>query len=201
MADEEIKPTSQYTNSDKLGIALACLAGIMAIILFLVEKTPYTVVGLLALMIALSIYPIWHFASTRKTRIIFGVLAVIFAVVFGRIEWPKNRASISNTLPILETSPTPLPPPPSPTPEVKIPPKGKVPKRGLPPQLGTPATAKNDSKPSPDCTGGGLIAEGVKGLTIENNSAHDNYCVGTDVSGSSDVKIKDSQEFNNGKKD
>jgi len=53
----------EYNTSDKLGIALACLRASWPIILFLVEKTPLTVILLLSLMVALAIYPILHFAK------------------------------------------------------------------------------------------------------------------------------------------
>jgi hypothetical protein len=51
---EEVNVVRKYTTSDKLGIALACLAGVMAIILSLVERTPWTVAGLLVAMAAFA---------------------------------------------------------------------------------------------------------------------------------------------------
>jgi hypothetical protein len=97
MAHEDVKSTGEYSRSDKLGIALACLAGVMAIILFLVEKTPLTVVSLLTLMIALSIFPILHFARSSPIRIALMILAVIGAVALGRFEWPKKKPPIVQT--------------------------------------------------------------------------------------------------------
>ena len=43
-----------YTLSDQLAIVLTCLAAIMTLILFLIDKTPTTVVALLVAMVVLS---------------------------------------------------------------------------------------------------------------------------------------------------
>lgn len=85
----EIKATSRYTKSDKLAIALACLEGVMAIILFLAEKTPGTIVTLLVLMFALSVYPIIHFVRPATTKIGLVLCVAIGAVFFGWRIWPS----------------------------------------------------------------------------------------------------------------
>jgi hypothetical protein len=72
------------SDSDRLAIALTCLAGIMAIVLFLVEKTPATVIGLLLGMAALSVYPVWHFVRGRVARFVVLVCGVLLTVLFGR---------------------------------------------------------------------------------------------------------------------
>ena len=58
----------RYDTSDLHAIAFASLAGVMAIILFLVEKTPLTVVRLLVVMVVPSIYPILHFAESKPVN-------------------------------------------------------------------------------------------------------------------------------------
>ncbi len=97
MATEDSKATEKYNNSDKLAIALACLAGVMAIILFLVEKTPWVVGGLLPLMIGLCIYPIVHVTKSRFLRTTLLIVAVLATFVFGWKEWPKARLVSQNT--------------------------------------------------------------------------------------------------------
>jgi hypothetical protein len=46
--------TAGLTPGDKLAVALACLAGIMAILLWFFERTPATVIGFLVLMLGLA---------------------------------------------------------------------------------------------------------------------------------------------------
>jgi len=87
---------STYSTSDKLAIALACLTGIMAIILFLVEKTPATVVSLLLLMLALSVYPILHFAKRIGVRMTVFSLFVVGTLLFGWYVWPHNHPISAN---------------------------------------------------------------------------------------------------------
>lgn len=83
--------------SDKLGIALACLAGVMAIILFLVEKSPAAIVVLLALMLGLVSYPILHFLSGRNARILAALFSVLFAAGLGWREWSQTESSINDS--------------------------------------------------------------------------------------------------------
>jgi hypothetical protein len=92
MADEA-QPAEMYTNSDKLGIALACLAGVMAIILFLIDRTPWTVVTLLLVMGGLSIYPMVHFARQIGIRVALLLFMAIGTGLFGWGVWPKNKLS------------------------------------------------------------------------------------------------------------
>jgi hypothetical protein len=81
-----------YSPSDRLGISLACLAGVMAIILFLVEKTPLTIVCLLLLMLGLLVYPIVHFAKQGAWRA--GAFAVcgIGILLLGWSVWPHTHS-------------------------------------------------------------------------------------------------------------
>src|SRR5450432_283096 len=89
--EHEHKPPDKYTNSDKLGIVLACLAGIMAIVLFLVEKTPATIVVSLFTILALSVYPIVHFLKRLTFRILAACLVLVGTTAFGLYVWPKQR--------------------------------------------------------------------------------------------------------------
>src|ERR1039457_5068736 len=88
---EEEKHLGTYSPSDKLAIALTCLAGVMAIVLFLVEKTPLTVVGLLVAMVILLVYPVLHFARRPLIRGGVLILAMVGTLVFGWFVWPKNK--------------------------------------------------------------------------------------------------------------
>jgi hypothetical protein len=94
MAEQNMfSPEGRYSPSDRLAIALACLAGVMAIVLFLVEKTPFWVVTLLVLMLALSVYPILHFVRLRPLRVICLIAAFAVSVGIGWTVWPKVKTS------------------------------------------------------------------------------------------------------------
>jgi hypothetical protein len=86
MADSE-----KNSYSDKLAIALTCGASVMAIALFLVEKTPVSTVVLLVLMLALSIYPILDFSKSKTKRIICLIVALVGTVALGWAVWPKAK--------------------------------------------------------------------------------------------------------------
>jgi hypothetical protein len=85
---------ARYSTSDKLAIALTCLAGIMAIILFLIEKSPASVVLLLLLMLGLSVYPILHFITGSSMRVAAFVIFGIVVVLFGWREWPRQATAV-----------------------------------------------------------------------------------------------------------
>lgn len=82
----------KYNTSDSLAIALTCVAAVMAIVLFLLEKTPFWVVTLLMFMLALSIYPILHFVRSRPLRALVFIMAVGGTVAFGWAVWPTKSA-------------------------------------------------------------------------------------------------------------
>ena len=89
--------TMGYSTGDKLAIALACLAGVMAIILFLLEKTPVTMILLLSLMDALAVYPILHFVKGIGGRIAVFTLFIIGTLLFGWRAMPRSHSiSVSN---------------------------------------------------------------------------------------------------------
>jgi len=87
----ENQPAAKYSLSDKLAIALACLAGIMTLIVFLIEKTPLTVALSLGSMIALGIYPILHFIRKSLFRVIWMVCMMAGTLAFGWYVWPKEK--------------------------------------------------------------------------------------------------------------
>jgi hypothetical protein len=76
--------------SDRLAVALACLAGVMAIVLFFLEKTPAVIVLLLLFMLLLLLYPILRFLGSRCSRCIAIVVAAMFALAFGWHLWPAT---------------------------------------------------------------------------------------------------------------
>jgi hypothetical protein len=109
MASEEIPQTEKYSQSDKLAVALACLAGFMAVVLFLIEKTPLMVAGSLMLMVALCIYPILHFARSIGVRIALMVLALLITGAIGRFAWPKGKIIIVSSPVVLNANSDALP--------------------------------------------------------------------------------------------
>jgi hypothetical protein len=88
----------QWSWSDRLAIALACLAGVMALILFWIDKTPLAAGISIAAMAALLVYPVLHFLSSKRMRVsAFVVLAVLLAI-FGWMIWPKRSIATSPPL-------------------------------------------------------------------------------------------------------
>ncbi len=82
-------------------MALACVGAAMALLLYLVEKTPITVAIMVVCIGGLLIYPVFHFVPSRIPRVI--TLSGMFLVVglFGRSIWPKKaQANVSQTDPI-----------------------------------------------------------------------------------------------------
>jgi hypothetical protein len=109
---------SNYTTSDRLAFVLACLAGILAIVLFLVEKTPLTVAILLLLLLAFSVYPILHFVRRRRNRWTAFALIFLAVVCFGWKTWPRKinltdstvisgQPSSQNVAPAIAVNPSP----------------------------------------------------------------------------------------------
>jgi hypothetical protein len=83
-----------YTWSDKLAVALTCLGAAMAIVLFLVEKTPATVVALSVGMLVFLIYPIIHFVRGRLSRWLASLGTVALTVILGVNTWPVPRMDL-----------------------------------------------------------------------------------------------------------
>ena len=68
----------------------------MAIILFLVEKTALTVICLVALMCALSVYPILHFAKSVGVRLTVVFVSVLGSILLGYFVWPRSHQSANS---------------------------------------------------------------------------------------------------------
>jgi hypothetical protein len=87
----------RLSGSDKLGIVLACLASILAIVLFLIEKNFIVIIVFLLSIMALSIYPIIHFAKSKIDRISLFECVIVVTVFLGWEFWPQqNRADVAS---------------------------------------------------------------------------------------------------------
>jgi hypothetical protein len=100
-----------WTRSDKLAVALFCLATAMALILFLAEKTPIAV-GIMLLCIAgFLVYPVIHFAHSRRLRIPSLMLMLVLVAGFGWSQWPKSvkpiREPQAQLAPVQNSTPPP----------------------------------------------------------------------------------------------
>jgi hypothetical protein len=95
---EEPKRENRWSWSDRLAIALACLAGIMALILFWIDKTPTAAAISLVAMAALMIYPVLHFVRAWIPRVVVLVLGFTLLGLFGWTIWPRRQ--VVKTLPI-----------------------------------------------------------------------------------------------------
>jgi hypothetical protein len=94
------EPQKGYSTSDYLAIALTCLAAVMAIILFWLDKTPLSAGISLISVWALMVYPILHFFPKRSVRIIVFSAVVLLSVVFFWRFWPhKDTAAIASGTP------------------------------------------------------------------------------------------------------
>ena len=188
----------KYTPGDRLAIALACLAGIMAIILFLVNKTPLVVIWLLAAMMAFAVYPAIHFFKSPKSRIFALVTFAAFVVLFGVAEWPKPKMkppqSALLSQPIPQSSPGTNPSaaqanataPTKPKKHPAKPPVNSAKQQPCPPGSGLDIsnnTASNNGA-------GGIRVEGVPCLTMHGNVANQNKGPGIEVVPAGNGKTK-----------
>lgn len=118
MANMGRKTEVKWSWSDRLAIALACLAGVLALILFWVEKTPISAGISIAVMAAFMVYPILHFCSRLWPRLIALTVVAGLLTVFGWNIWPKELRAIPQAQigkppspPIASTKENPNPPP------------------------------------------------------------------------------------------
>jgi hypothetical protein len=111
-SNPEQKPDTEgrWSWSDKLAIALACAGAAMALVLFLVEKTPLTVGIVVACIAGLLIYPILHLVSSTGARIVVIEAMLVLVCLFGWSVWPKKNQIAQNSPPQFQPSPkqTPL---------------------------------------------------------------------------------------------
>ncbi len=89
----------QWTWSDKLAIALFCLAAIMALILLWMNKTPLWAAITIAAMVLLIVYPVHHFLPGWKVRIPGLFVAWALIGCFGWKIWPKSTVEVKASLP------------------------------------------------------------------------------------------------------
>jgi hypothetical protein len=98
---------TRWTWSDKLAIALACLAAAMALALLWMDKTPIWAATTIGCMAALVVYPVFHFVYSWSARI--PVLLVVWGLIgiFGWRIWPH---AVPPSPPVVASNPTPSSP-------------------------------------------------------------------------------------------
>jgi len=80
---------SRLSPADQLAIALFCLAGVITLILYVVEKSPSSVCLCSAGIAALLIYPILHFIRDHRMRVAAFVVTFILSVAIAYASWPN----------------------------------------------------------------------------------------------------------------
>lgn len=98
----------ELSFSDKLAVALACLASAMALILFWMDKTPLAAGLSIACIAGLSVYPILHFFPSGTARIPMFIIATLLVVIFGWKIWPRKQLAAKATT--AASAPTMTPP-------------------------------------------------------------------------------------------
>jgi hypothetical protein len=94
--EEACSVAEKWSKSDRLAIALFLLSVAVAIILFLVEKTPAMVAVLISFLVASLIYPVLHFCSSRRSRTVaFAGIAILVAILaFFNLHPAKSPVSV-----------------------------------------------------------------------------------------------------------
>jgi hypothetical protein len=108
-------------EGDALAIVLACFAGVAAFALFLIEKTPATVIVLLSFMAALLVYPIYRMVPSRVPQIELFCVTLLLLIGFGWYVWPRKNPEIPVATSALREQPKPTPAPQTPQPETPKP--------------------------------------------------------------------------------
>jgi len=90
------KSKTSWSWSDKLAIALACLAAILDLILHWVEKTPVLAAITVVAMVSLIVFPVIIFPHW-KLRIPVLIVACALIGLFGWQIWPRKEAALSFT--------------------------------------------------------------------------------------------------------
>jgi hypothetical protein len=106
----------EWNLSDRLAVALACLAGIMALALVWMDKTPLGAGITIGCMSALIVYPVLHFVRSPKARVAALVFSWVAIGVFGWLIWPHHATLEA---PVATAKPPQQAPQPIPTPEAK----------------------------------------------------------------------------------
>lgn len=94
-----VQDKEQWSKSDKLAVALFCLGAVMALVLFLVEKTPLTVGFMIFFIIGLLVFPIIHFFSAIPARVVSLILMLGIVGLFGWNVWPHREDRKPDTSP------------------------------------------------------------------------------------------------------
>lgn len=106
---------NKWNSSDRLAAALACLAAVMGIVLFWVEKTPIVAALSIVGIAALLVYPIIHFLRPRNVRILVFVAAALLVTLFGYEIWPQRKVEVPVSsppyIPPRAVTPPKVPPP------------------------------------------------------------------------------------------
>lgn len=85
------KATLEHMSaSDRLAIVLFCLAAAMALVLYLVDKTPLTISLTLAFIFGFLVYPIRHFFRRVIHRIIGFAVTIALTVYLAYATWPPD---------------------------------------------------------------------------------------------------------------
>src|SRR6478672_13506587 len=79
------------SDSDRFAVILFCFAGVMALVLYLVEKTPLSISMALAIMFVLLVYPILHYCHKTPTRVLVLIFVALATVALGYATWPKKE--------------------------------------------------------------------------------------------------------------
>ncbi len=120
MVQTDVRPSSavepqkkKWSLGDGLAVALACLSGVMALVLVWMEKTPVWAGMTIGGMAVLMIYPVLHFIRPWMIRIpaliaIWGIIAL-----FGWKIWPRPVTPL--TQPVVKNVPA------SPQPTITVP--------------------------------------------------------------------------------
>jgi hypothetical protein len=96
-----------WSYSDKLAVALACLAGVMALVLFWVDKTPWAAGISVAVIAGLIVYPVIHFVRSPSSRVVVFIVAFLLIFFFGWKIWPQKKSAatgVSSQIPSPEVS-------------------------------------------------------------------------------------------------
>jgi hypothetical protein len=99
--------TRGWSFSDRLAFALFCLASVLAIVLYWIDKTPTAAGASIALIGMLVIYPLLHFVQKLLLRIIVFVFIALLIAGFGMKIWPSKINP--NEAPQQTSSPRPKP--------------------------------------------------------------------------------------------
>lgn len=96
---DHVSPTPKYSPGDKLSLALFCASAFLGLATFLVPKTRFFITGILLLMSAFAVYPVYHFLRKWRARLSLYVIILVVEFVLGYFVWPHpvDHARLSIT--------------------------------------------------------------------------------------------------------